>query len=439
MRLQWILWIFVACNNEKPPETDDTTDTDGPSDTDVVADDTDVVADDTDVAADDTDVAADDTDVAADDTDPPVGDQPWCDVQTILLANCYACHDETSLGGLSFVPDPWAALVNAPSVWDPAVHLVEPGSPGASLLYQKLLGTQTLGAAMPPGASLSADDIEVVRLWIASGAPDDCGAVDTDVPPASYHPAGYDDPAQHGMEAKYQVQTCVQCHGQDLTGTGNAVSCDDCHAPGWRTDCTFCHGDPAEGTGAPPVHISGLDDGANATFIPHLAHVSQTDVHRPFDCVECHVKPADVLSPGHLFLGDATPGLAEAVFTAGISSTAAWNGNGTCNNLWCHGNGRGDNGRLQHTANVGRCSDCHADRSSGFLAWTRMSGEHGAHLSEGLQCWECHGSTVDDQMNVLDFDLHINRTADIQLRQGMTFNGRCSGTCHGEVHNNRSW
>jgi hypothetical protein len=48
---------------------------------------------------------------------------------------------------------------------------VMPGDTPNSLLAQKLLGTQTIGGPMPPGASLPKDKIQIILDWIAGGAP----------------------------------------------------------------------------------------------------------------------------------------------------------------------------------------------------------------------------------------------------------------------------
>lgn len=373
--------------------------------------------------------------------DPPViTGTDLCAVESIFAARCLACHDEGALGDLDLATDPVAALVGVASSQDGGVTLVVPGDPDASLLYQKVTGSQAVGGSMPPGNTLSADEAGVIRAWISDGASGTCDdPIDTDGG-GSYHPAGFADPGAHGQEAKLQTQVCVDCHGADLTGQGAALSCDTCHPAGWRADCTFCHGDPAEGTGAPPVHLSGVDDGADASFVPHIAHVQATSIKRAFDCVECHVKPTDALSTGHVFLGDATPGVAEVSFALSLSSAASWSGNGTCSDLYCHGNGRGDNGTIEHHATVSTCHDCHPDATSGDNAWDRMSGEHRKHLREGIKCWECHGDTTNAAMDIVGFDVHVNGQPDVAPRLEITrSNGRCSGTCHGEVHYNRTW
>ena len=96
---------------------------------------------------------------------PPAGPQSFtADVAPIFKSKCAACHG--SLGG-------WDS-----SSYDAAVQsgdngpVVIPGDADNSLLAKKLLGTQTQGTIMPPGGSLSKDEIQIILDWIAAGAPE---------------------------------------------------------------------------------------------------------------------------------------------------------------------------------------------------------------------------------------------------------------------------
>jgi hypothetical protein len=374
----------------------------------------------------------------------PVTGTGWCAVKAVFDNECTQCHSTSGqLGGLDLESDPYAAIVSQPAAADAALTLVTPGDAEASFLYLKLLSEPPAGGVMPPGSALDAATIEIVRAWIADGATQDaCDGgdtrSDTDVNANAYHPEGFTDPAVHGAEAKLQTQACTDCHGATLEGNGAALSCDTCHEAGWREDCTFCHGDASTGQPAPPVHISGADDGANASFIPHLPHVEATEIKRELDCSECHVRPTDVLSAGHLFVGDTTPGAAEVDFSAGLAPVAQWN-NGTCTNNYCHGNGRGNNGEIAHDATVGSCSDCHAGPNTPG-AWRGMSGEHERHLDEGFACTECHNTTANAANQIIGLDVHVDGQPTLafvsDMRRGY---GTCNGTCHGEPHLGRTW
>lgn len=297
------------------------------------------------------------------------------------------------------------------------------------------------GGTMPVGTPLSDANLALVRKWIADGASDVCtGPLDTG-PAGDFHPEGWAASDVHGLAAKMQDQACVACHGDDLTGVGAAVSCDSCHAEGWRTNCTFCHGDPVDGSGAPPRHISGLDDGALASFLPHRAHTDGGNLAAPLDCAQCHTKPADVLSLGHLFLGDTTPGVAEAKFSGGLSPAGVFTASSnTCSNLYCHGTGRGNTGMVVDTLDALTCHSCHADASTPDR-WRAMSGEHERHLDEGLACAECHAGTTTNGTSIADVSVHVNGTKDVVFAGTVVRNaaGRCSGACHTEIHVLSTW
>ncbi|MEM9191135.1 MAG: hypothetical protein AAGF12_18275 [Myxococcota bacterium] len=101
------------------------------------------------------------------------------DVYPILTASCgngnnTGCHLETTnsnAGGLTFAPDPSAALMNLNRMANQcAVPLVDPGNETGSALFQKVNGTMC-GTRMPRGRmALDTMDIDTIRDWIAGGA-----------------------------------------------------------------------------------------------------------------------------------------------------------------------------------------------------------------------------------------------------------------------------
>jgi hypothetical protein len=63
-------------------------------------------------------------------------------------------------------------LICVHSPQDPTLTRVIPGDPDNSLIIRKLEGTQTVGDRMPDGGPyLQQSTIDVLRLWIANGAP----------------------------------------------------------------------------------------------------------------------------------------------------------------------------------------------------------------------------------------------------------------------------
>ena len=96
------------------------------------------------------------------------------DIQPIFLATC-ACHQSAAgTGGLSLEPgNSYKNMVNVKSRQSPLL-LVAPGDPDQSYLIYKLVGNQFLvggsGNHMPTGTSLSPEQLDLIRLWISSGA-----------------------------------------------------------------------------------------------------------------------------------------------------------------------------------------------------------------------------------------------------------------------------
>lgn len=257
-----------------------------------------------------------------------------------------------------------------------------------------------------------------------------------------FHPADYALAAQHSPDMELQRMDCRDCHADDLTGD-LGPSCDTCHTPvnpGWRSDCVFCHGDDDNSTGAPPRDLGALPMSGSQAFLAHTAHVTQ-GISQAYDCTQCHTKPSDVLDPGHAF--DGTPGRGEVSFSAGLSDAGTYNGAGTCSSLYCHGNGRGNNGTATDGTAAMQCDSCHAGMGSSESAWGSMSGEHRKHLQENFDCGECHLEVTSDGMSIQDPLLHVDDVNQVQLaNMGITYNGatgRCAGDCHGKSHDNEGW
>lgn len=383
----------------------------------------------------------DDTSVGTDSgADTDLTGDGFCAVQSLFNRDCVVCHDASSPGGdLDLETDPHTAIVGVTSALYAGRTLVVAGDPSSSFLITKLRDGQAAGEGdvMPVAGMLAEADIVLVETWIADGATSDCASPDTDTN-TDYHPDGWDAPEAHGLAAKLQEDDCLACHGETLEGDGDAVSCDSCHSEEWRSDCTFCHGGVDNTTGAPPEGIRDETSADATSFPPHSVHVEETAIHVAFDCEQCHTKPLDIFSRGHLFVADTSAGVAEANFSGGLSGSASWSGT-TCSNLYCHGNGQAANGTVTATENVS-CGDCHAVASSSGREIGQMSGTHGDHDSEGVGCQECHATVVDAGSDILDIELHVNGDIDIALTSGMTRSGStCTGTCHGEDHRSESW
>jgi len=252
----------------------------------------------------------------------------------------------------------------------------------------------------------------------------------------SVHPADWVEPTpKHGVEFNQKGPAgcaTADCHGLTLTGGASGVGCDDCHS-GWKTDCTFCHGGTDNATGAPPEAWNG---GTARTLLgvgAHTDHVEARPTHAAWNCVTCHTPPSSALSPGHI---DGDGGRAEVVFSS-LNPAATYAGTGTCSSLYCHGNGRSNNGSISWTTNPTlACSSCHPDNGR------NMSGRHEKHVVERrMACSDCHKTVVNSSKAIIAPALHVDGTKQVSMKVGGTWNPSnrsCSGLGSG-CHGTKTW
>lgn len=96
------------------------------------------------------------------------------------------CHGSSAAGGLDLSADvAWQNIHEMPATGSP-LDLIEPGDNDASYLWLKVAaktnpGSVTIGGSpMPTGpTTLSDDELELLRLWIKSGAPEEGTVADT--------------------------------------------------------------------------------------------------------------------------------------------------------------------------------------------------------------------------------------------------------------------
>jgi hypothetical protein len=104
---------------------------------------------------------------------PPNSD--FAEIQaTIFTPICTNCHiGANAPQGLRLdEANSYAMLVNVASGEVPSLLRVNPGNPDTSYIVQKLQGNNAVGARMPFGGPyLPQDRIDLVRRWIAAGAP----------------------------------------------------------------------------------------------------------------------------------------------------------------------------------------------------------------------------------------------------------------------------
>jgi hypothetical protein len=105
---------------------------------------------------------------------PPV-DSDFQEIQdTVFSPICAQCHVGTNAPqGLRLdAANSYAMLVNVASAEVPNLLRVNPGNPDQSYIVHKIEGNAAVGARMPLNqAALPQDRIDLIRSWIAAGAP----------------------------------------------------------------------------------------------------------------------------------------------------------------------------------------------------------------------------------------------------------------------------
>lgn len=110
---------------------------------------------------------------------PPVNSDFQEIQNTVFTPICTQCHiGANAPQGLRLdAANSYALLVNVASNEVPGLLRVNPGNPDQSYLVQKIQGNAAVGGRMPLGqAALPQDRIDLIRQWIAAGAPQSTGA-----------------------------------------------------------------------------------------------------------------------------------------------------------------------------------------------------------------------------------------------------------------------
>lgn len=195
--------------------------------------------------------------------------------------------------------------------------------------------------------------------------------------------------------------TCVRCHGAPPPNHTQGA-CTNCHPTiaghidgvlqvGTNDSCSGCHGNAT--SAAPPRDLAGNTSISFVGVGAHRAHLdASSGLRGPIACSECHVVPADVMSPGHI--DSALP--AEVAVSLGWDRTS-----GTCASAWCHGSGRPVWTRTGDVA----CGTCHGIPPA--------TSSHSPSLPF-TSCATCHPQSVAPTGAIIVGGGHMNGVVDAQ-------------------------
>lgn len=268
------------------------------------------------------------------------------------------------------------------------------------------------------GATL-AGGTSVEPSWtLVDGSQSSCGSCHGAPPPAP-HPA---DP------------NCGSCHPTMQPGSMTFLD-PSSHingvvdlAGGGDASCSSCHG--SGDISAPPRDLAGNTDRASRGVGAHQVHLAASNLYRQVTCSNCHAVPVTVGDPLHID-GDNKAELTFDTLNPQATFDAA---TGTCNNLYCHGNGHSTLGTMSFVDQTPmQCGSCHEVGGNGGRT---MSGEHREHIGEGIPCRSCHATVIGQGQTILDPTLHVNGVHEVVMPTGGTFNPaqrRCTNlACHGD-------
>lgn len=214
------------------------------------------------------------------------------------------------------------------------------------------------------------------------------------------------------------------------------VGCSDLKEEGFGTvdvglGCSSCHGSVT--SPAPPPDVSGQTNLVVRGVGAHQEHLNASVLSSSVRCSECHRVPNEINSVGHLdsdlpaevlfggplgetVTNEPTTEDYDLELPASITPRPTYDPETvTCSDTYCHGNFKNGNIATVVWTSVGAgeaaCGTCHGDPATGNpLPRSRAQG--GTH-TDFTRCSLCHADVVDDNLNIIDTDRHINGKLDV--------------------------
>ncbi len=218
---------------------------------------------------------------------------------------------------------------------------------------------------------------------------------------SEHFPAPYENDHSSYLAANnYPISDCQECHGSDYDGGAAGISCIDCHSQNnVPQGCNDCHGDPAGSAlnpvdQAPPFDLSGSSNTTVRGVGAHTSHLAGVQFSDGISCSDCHTVPSNDNFLEHL---GETP--ADVVFS-GLADNSnhnpVWNPDTEeCSNTYCHGDAEPQWTIVNGTE--AQCTTCHG-----------LPPGPPHYIATIDDCYECHGSVIDDYGDIINTALHIN-------------------------------
>ncbi len=249
------------------------------------------------------------------------------------------------------------------------------------------------------------------KMQLIAGGKHLDGAVEVALAPKTCDACHGAPPADVGPEHKPhpKMNRCEKCHtttvdaaGQILTGGTHLNGKVELQLP---TSCEACHGAPGSG-GAPAPDHNGNSDPSLPTVGAHAAHLKgKTFSKGGIACTTCHVLPATVDAPGHMY----------GVSTIVLDKVSTWQGKAafdqpsqSCSGVACHGAGGGSVPTPKWTMTTLACDACHG------IPPALITGHVPTDPAKGTQaCAACHKKTVKPDGSLdLEGGYHVNGWVD---------------------------
>lgn len=212
------------------------------------------------------------------------------------------------------------------------------------------------------------------------------------------------------INGQRNVQFSSAVGGSYANGVCSNVICHGTSTPNWTEDaelsCVSCHGGLLNTTGAPPFSLKGDTTRAVKGVGAHTVHVMGDCLSDGVACTECHLRPNETDSPGHIGVELLPAEITWGSLAKHGGVEPSWDGVQTCQNVYCHGEfdkgNKDNNPKWVNFEGTQPCGSCHGMPPA-------------APHPQVNTCSSCHSLVVDASNRIIAKDKHINGTVEFRL------------------------